>query len=121
MCYHRGGGTYKPECSQPPEGDPPVLASFLCCSHVVQPDVQSVIFLSSHLSLSFCQLDSPGPTSCPLVFALQSSALVPLGLNTTVVLQGRNLDIYTVRTTSIYYDQINRFRVQNFIKILILS
>uniref|UniRef100_A0A3Q3WDU9 Plexin-B1 n=1 Tax=Mola mola TaxID=94237 RepID=A0A3Q3WDU9_MOLML len=41
------------------------------------------------------RLDSPGPTSCPLVFALQSSALVPLGLNTTVVLQGRNLDIYT--------------------------
>ncbi|XP_029283979.1 LOW QUALITY PROTEIN: plexin-B1, partial [Cottoperca gobio] len=41
------------------------------------------------------QRDSPGPTSCPLVFTLQSSALVPLGLSSTVVLRGRNLDVYT--------------------------
>ncbi|XP_047441531.1 plexin-B1 [Mugil cephalus] len=41
------------------------------------------------------QRDSPGPSSCPLVFSLQSSALVPLGLSTTVVLQGRNLDVFT--------------------------
>uniref|UniRef100_A0A669D5J2 Plexin B3 n=1 Tax=Oreochromis niloticus TaxID=8128 RepID=A0A669D5J2_ORENI len=40
--------------------------------------------------------DSPGPTSCPLVYALQSSALVPMGLSATVVLRGRNLDVYTV-------------------------
>ncbi|CAL9702799.1 unnamed protein product [Knipowitschia caucasica] len=36
-----------------------------------------------------------GPSSCPLVYALQSPALVPMGLTTTVVLLGRNLDIYT--------------------------
>ncbi|KAM6930088.1 plexin-B3 isoform 2-T2 [Lycodopsis pacificus] len=41
------------------------------------------------------QRESSGPTSCPLVFALQSSALVPLGLTTTVALRGRNLDVYT--------------------------
>ncbi|KAM6924429.1 plexin-B3 [Xenentodon cancila] len=41
------------------------------------------------------QRDSPGPTSCPLVFSLKSSALVPMGLSTTLVLQGQNLDIYT--------------------------
>uniref|UniRef100_A0A3Q2XEE1 Plexin B3 n=1 Tax=Haplochromis burtoni TaxID=8153 RepID=A0A3Q2XEE1_HAPBU len=39
--------------------------------------------------------DSPGPTSCPLVYDLQSSALVPMGLSATVVLRGRNLDVYT--------------------------
>lgn len=54
-------------------------------------------------SVSVCLQESPGPTSCPLVFALQSSALVPLGLSTTVVLQGRNLDVYTVRTAAVYY------------------
>uniref|UniRef100_A0A671XHJ7 Sema domain-containing protein n=1 Tax=Sparus aurata TaxID=8175 RepID=A0A671XHJ7_SPAAU len=52
---------------------------------------------NQHIILNQRQ-DSPGPTSCPLVFALQSSALVPLGLSTTVVLRGRNLDVYTVRT-----------------------
>ncbi|XP_072305494.1 plexin-B3 isoform X2 [Eucyclogobius newberryi] len=36
-----------------------------------------------------------GLSSCPLVYALQSPALVPMGLTTTVVLLGRNLDIYT--------------------------
>ncbi|KAM9351259.1 plexin-B3 [Symphorus nematophorus] len=48
---------------------------------------------NQHIILN--QRDSPGPTSCPLVFSLQSSALVPLGLSTTVVLRGRNLDVYT--------------------------
>ncbi|KAI3357940.1 hypothetical protein L3Q82_016330 [Scortum barcoo] len=48
---------------------------------------------NQHIILN--QRESPGPTSCPLVFALQSSALVPLDLSTTVVLQGRNLDVYT--------------------------
>ncbi|TDH11058.1 hypothetical protein EPR50_G00081510 [Perca flavescens] len=48
---------------------------------------------NQHIILN--QRESPGPTSCPLVFALQSSALVPLGLSTTVVLRGRNLDVYT--------------------------
>ncbi|XP_078144168.1 plexin-B3 [Centroberyx gerrardi] len=38
---------------------------------------------------------SPGPSSCPLVFSLQGSALVPMGFTTTLVLLGRNLDIYT--------------------------
>ncbi|CAF95457.1 unnamed protein product, partial [Tetraodon nigroviridis] len=45
--------------------------------------------------------DSPGPTSCPLVFGLQSSALVPLGVSTSLVLRGRNLDVYTVRLVSL--------------------
>ncbi|XP_037628566.1 plexin-B1 [Sebastes umbrosus] len=51
---------------------------------------------NQHIILN--QKESPGPTSCPLVFALQSSALVPLGLSTTVVLRGRNLDVYTDET-----------------------
>lgn len=38
--------------------------------------------------------DSDGPSSCPLVYALESPDLVPMGLSTTVVLLGRNLDIY---------------------------
>ncbi|MEQ2289050.1 hypothetical protein AMECASPLE_029226 [Ameca splendens] len=40
------------------------------------------------------QKDSSGPSSCPLVVSLRSSALVPMGLNTTIVLEGRNLDVY---------------------------
>ncbi|XP_028265419.1 plexin-B1 [Parambassis ranga] len=48
---------------------------------------------NQHIILN--QRDTSGPTSCPLVFALQSSALVPMGLSTTVVLQGQNLDVYT--------------------------
>ncbi|KAM3617160.1 uncharacterized protein V6R79_003030 [Siganus canaliculatus] len=48
---------------------------------------------NQHVILS--ERDAPGPTSCPLVFGLQSSSLVPLGLTTTVVLQGRNLNVYT--------------------------
>ncbi|CAF92988.1 unnamed protein product, partial [Tetraodon nigroviridis] len=51
--------------------------------------------------LSLCLQDSPGPTSCPLVFGLQSSALVPLGVSTSLVLRGRNLDVYTVRLVSL--------------------
>uniref|UniRef100_A0A7N9B1S8 Plexin-B1 n=1 Tax=Mastacembelus armatus TaxID=205130 RepID=A0A7N9B1S8_9TELE len=47
--------------------------------------------------------DSPGPSSCPQVFTLQSSALVPMGLSTSVVLRGRNLDVYTVRTSPVYH------------------
>lgn len=48
---------------------------------------------NQHIILN--QRESAGSTSCPLVFALQSSALVPLGLSTTVVLRGQNLDVYT--------------------------
>ncbi len=62
-----------------------------------------LVFLSIFLPcLSVRQQESPGSTSCPLVFALQSSALVPLGLSTTVVLRGRNLDVFTVRTPAVY-------------------
>uniref|UniRef100_A0A7N9APK9 Plexin B3 n=1 Tax=Mastacembelus armatus TaxID=205130 RepID=A0A7N9APK9_9TELE len=43
--------------------------------------------------LTVCLSDSPGPSSCPQVFTLQSSALVPMGLSTSVVLRGRNLDV----------------------------
>ncbi|KAK2850946.1 hypothetical protein Q5P01_007222 [Channa striata] len=56
------------------------------------------------------QRDSPGPTSCPLVFALQSSALVPMGLSTTVVLQGRNLDIYTDEALYVCIVEIQQVR-----------
>ncbi|KAM9785477.1 plexin-B3 [Neosynchiropus ocellatus] len=38
--------------------------------------------------------DSTSPSACPLIFALQSSALVPLGQNTALVLRGRNLDVF---------------------------
>ncbi|XP_029975056.1 plexin-B1-like isoform X2 [Salarias fasciatus] len=48
---------------------------------------------TQHLILN--QRDSPVPPSCPLIFALQSSALVPMGLSSSVVLRGRNLDVYT--------------------------
>lgn len=48
---------------------------------------------NQHIILN--QIDDPGPFSCPEVFALQSSALVPMGVTTTVVLQGRNLDVFT--------------------------
>ncbi|XP_004086439.1 plexin-B1-like [Oryzias latipes] len=41
------------------------------------------------------QRGSSGPSSCPLVFSLRSSALVPMGQSTTIVLEGRNLDLYT--------------------------
>ncbi|XP_075882893.1 plexin-B3 isoform X3 [Nelusetta ayraudi] len=47
---------------------------------------------NQHITL---RQDLPGATSCPLVFAMQSSALVPLGLSTTVVLRGKNLHVYT--------------------------
>ncbi|XP_013855430.1 plexin-B3 [Austrofundulus limnaeus] len=47
---------------------------------------------NEHIILN--QRDSPGPTSCPLVFALRSSALVPMSQSTTVVLEGRNLEVY---------------------------
>uniref|UniRef100_A0AAX7TD16 Sema domain-containing protein n=1 Tax=Astatotilapia calliptera TaxID=8154 RepID=A0AAX7TD16_ASTCA len=67
---------------------------------VRRPAAPSVsIFLSVSLSLTpppLCLQDSPGPTSCPLVYDLQSPALVPMGLSATVVLRGRNLDVYTV-------------------------
>uniref|UniRef100_A0A7N8YM19 Plexin-B1 n=1 Tax=Mastacembelus armatus TaxID=205130 RepID=A0A7N8YM19_9TELE len=53
--------------------------------------------------LTVCLSDSPGPSSCPQVFTLQSSALVPMGLSTSVVLRGRNLDVYTVRTSPVYH------------------
>ncbi|XP_034534320.1 plexin-B1 [Notolabrus celidotus] len=48
---------------------------------------------NQHIILN--QRDSPGLSSCPVVFALQSSALVPLGLSSSLVLQGRNLDVFT--------------------------
>lgn len=51
--------------------------------------------------MSLSLQESPGPTSCPLVFGLQSSALVPLGMTTSLVLRGRNLDVYTVRLISV--------------------
>ncbi|XP_029903953.1 plexin-B1-like, partial [Myripristis murdjan] len=49
---------------------------------------------SQHIILNHRQ-QSSGSASCPLVYGLQSSALVPMGIMTTVVLLGRNLDLYT--------------------------
>lgn len=37
-----------------------------------------------------------GPDSCPCVWALQSSPLVPVGFDTELSLQGKNLDIFEV-------------------------
>ncbi|KAM3872597.1 plexin-B3 [Diretmus argenteus] len=48
---------------------------------------------NQHIILNHRQ--SPGPAPCPMVYALQSSALVPLGFSTALVLLGRNLDVYT--------------------------
>ncbi|XP_015824262.3 plexin-B3 [Nothobranchius furzeri] len=47
---------------------------------------------NQHIILN--QRDISGPTSCPMVFSLRSSAFVPMSLSSTVVLEGRNLDIY---------------------------
>lgn len=72
-------------------------------SETASPSVLLSVCVSSCLltnppSVSIQQQDSQGATSCPLVFAMQSSALVPLGLSTTVVLRGKNLHVYSVRT-----------------------
>ncbi|XP_061549767.1 plexin-B3 isoform X1 [Phycodurus eques] len=47
---------------------------------------------NEHTTLT--QKDSTGPGQCPQVFGLQSSALVPVGLTSTVVLKAHNLDIF---------------------------
>ncbi|XP_054475843.1 LOW QUALITY PROTEIN: plexin-B1 [Anoplopoma fimbria] len=64
---------------------------------------------SQHIILN--QRESSGPTSCPLVFTLQSSALVPLGLTTTVVLRGRNLDVYTDEAPYVCVVQIEGIQI----------
>ncbi|XP_019935566.2 plexin-B3 [Paralichthys olivaceus] len=64
---------------------------------------------SQHIILT--QRDSPGPSSCPLVFSLQSSALVPLGLSSSVVLQGRNLDVYTDNAPYVCVVEIHGLKV----------
>ncbi|XP_061758753.1 plexin-B3 isoform X1 [Nerophis ophidion] len=43
---------------------------------------------------SVCRQDSSGPGRCPLVFGLQSSALVPVGMTSSVVLKAQNLQVY---------------------------
>ncbi|XP_054644366.1 plexin-B3 isoform X1 [Dunckerocampus dactyliophorus] len=47
---------------------------------------------NQHIILN--QRESPGPGQCPLVFGLQSSALVPVGLTSRVVLKAQNLHVY---------------------------
>lgn len=42
------------------------------------------------------ELTPHGPDSCPCVWALQSSPLVPVGFDTELSLQGKNLDIFEV-------------------------
>ncbi|KAF7650449.1 hypothetical protein LDENG_00125900 [Lucifuga dentata] len=90
--------------------------TFYDCAAVgrLNPSSQCLACVSSVWRCSWCPLDqlcshkhtcpnqhiilnqrlSPGSASCPLIFSLQSSALVPMGLSTTVVLLGQNLDIY---------------------------
>ncbi|KAG7519548.1 hypothetical protein JOB18_011235 [Solea senegalensis] len=53
------------------------------------------------------QRDSPGPSSCPLIFSLLSSALVPMSLSSSVVLQGRNLDVFTDEAQYVCIVEIN--------------
>lgn len=81
----------------------PVLLSF-CPGFDVQvlPPATRGQLTYFTLCVFSCLQESPGPTSCPLVFGLQSSALVPLGVSTSVVLRGRNLDVYTVRLSCVF-------------------
>ncbi|XP_077411305.1 plexin-B3 isoform X1 [Vanacampus margaritifer] len=48
---------------------------------------------NQHTILSQKQ-DSTGPSQCPQVFGIQSSALVPVGLKRSVVLKAHNLDVF---------------------------
>ncbi|KAF0036111.1 hypothetical protein F2P81_011423 [Scophthalmus maximus] len=64
---------------------------------------------NKHIILN--QRNSPGPSLCPLVFSMQSSALVPMGLSSSVVLQGRNLDVFTDDAPYVCVVEINGLRV----------
>uniref|UniRef100_A0A671L8R0 Plexin-B1 n=1 Tax=Sinocyclocheilus anshuiensis TaxID=1608454 RepID=A0A671L8R0_9TELE len=70
------------------------------CTHDKSCPRQHVIYNSR---VSVCPLISPrelslprGPDSCPCVWALQSSPLVPVGFDSELSLQGKNLDIFEV-------------------------
>uniref|UniRef100_A0A672PUK7 Plexin-B1 n=1 Tax=Sinocyclocheilus grahami TaxID=75366 RepID=A0A672PUK7_SINGR len=58
------------------------------CTHDKSCPRQHVIYNSRELSLP------RGPDSCPCVWALQSSPLVPVGFDSELSLQGKNLDIF---------------------------
>ncbi|XP_073675979.1 plexin-B3 [Garra rufa] len=58
------------------------------CTHDKSCPRQHVIYNSREQSLP------RGPDSCPCVWALQSSPLVPVGFDTELSLQGKNLDIF---------------------------
>lgn len=72
--------------------------------------VHLTVHLSVHLTVLISLQDSPGPGSCPLVSSLRGSALVPMGLSTTIVLEGRNLDIYQVSPFKTFRSKLIRTR-----------
>ncbi|XP_077456981.1 plexin-B3 isoform X1 [Stigmatopora argus] len=65
---------------------------------------------NQHTPLSQKQ-DSIGQGQCPQVFGLQSSALVPVGLTTSVVLKAHNLDIFKDEATYICVVEIEGVQV----------
>ncbi|KTG46644.1 hypothetical protein cypCar_00009527 [Cyprinus carpio] len=58
------------------------------CTHAKSCPRQHIIYNSREQSLPH------GPDSCPCVWALQSSPLVPVGFDSELSLQGKNLDIF---------------------------
>uniref|UniRef100_A0A671LEW2 Plexin-B1 n=1 Tax=Sinocyclocheilus anshuiensis TaxID=1608454 RepID=A0A671LEW2_9TELE len=62
------------------------------CTHDKSCPRQHVIYNSRVSELSLPR----GPDSCPCVWALQSSPLVPVGFDSELSLQGKNLDIFEV-------------------------
>uniref|UniRef100_A0A8C1D686 Plexin-B1 n=1 Tax=Cyprinus carpio carpio TaxID=630221 RepID=A0A8C1D686_CYPCA len=60
------------------------------CTHAKSCPRQHIIYNSREQSLPH------GPDSCPCVWALQSSPLVPVGFDSELSLQGKNLDIFEV-------------------------
>uniref|UniRef100_A0A673JCD0 Plexin-B1-like n=1 Tax=Sinocyclocheilus rhinocerous TaxID=307959 RepID=A0A673JCD0_9TELE len=67
------------------------------CTHDKSCPRQHVIYNSRELSLP------RGPDSCPCVWTLQSSPLVPVGFDSELSLQGKNLDIFEVMLICLLY------------------
>uniref|UniRef100_A0A8C1R8M1 Plexin-B1 n=1 Tax=Cyprinus carpio TaxID=7962 RepID=A0A8C1R8M1_CYPCA len=66
------------------------------CTHAKSCPRQHIIY-NSRVSISPGEQSLPhGPDSCPCVWALQSSPLVPVGFDSELSLQGKNLDIFEV-------------------------
>uniref|UniRef100_A0AAY5EI55 Plexin-B1 n=1 Tax=Electrophorus electricus TaxID=8005 RepID=A0AAY5EI55_ELEEL len=71
------------------------------CSHftrfVVITEVNLILCVCARVYQEPHGLDPRGADSCPCLWALESSPLIPVGLDTQLSLQGRNLDIFEVR------------------------